>query len=134
MPGQTYGLRFAMAGSGVVEQQAPRIKRMQVGWGASLVDTPSFDITGHTVTDMGWTYHRYDLTAASSVTRLQFTSLIDTQWGPMIDDVRVTPVPEPALVVLLGLGVGGLLFRMRAVGALNRSIGKTNPVFPRLGS
>jgi hypothetical protein len=73
------------------------------------VDTPSFDVTGHTVTDMGWMYHTYDLTAESSVTRLQFTSLINTQWGPMIDDFRVTPVAEPALFVLLGVGVGGLL-------------------------
>jgi choice-of-anchor C domain-containing protein len=120
VPGQTYELRFAMAGSGVVEQQEPKIKLMQVAWGASLVDTPQFDITGHTITSMGWTYHTYDLTAVSSVTRLQFTSLINTQWGPMIDDVRVTPVPEPAFAVMLGLGVGGLLLRMRAVGAHNR--------------
>ncbi len=119
VPGQTYELRFAMAGSGP-ELQTPRIKQMEVGWGSSLVDTLSFDTLGHTANNMGWTYHTYDLIAVSSITRLQFTSFIDTPWGPMIDDVSVTPVPEPALVVLLGLGVGGVLLRMRAPGAHNR--------------
>jgi choice-of-anchor C domain-containing protein len=119
VPGQTYELRFALAGSGP-ELQTPRIKQMEVSWGSGLVDTLSFDTLGHSANNMGWTYHRYDLTAVSSVTRLQFTSLINTAWGPMLDDVRVTPVPEPAPVLLLGLGLGAMLLRMSTIGARNR--------------
>jgi choice-of-anchor C domain-containing protein len=91
-PGQVYELRFAMAGTGVVEQMAPTVKRMEVHWGEKLVDTPSFDITEHTIKEMGWEYHTYRVTATDSKTCLRFTSLSDSQWGPALDEVSVIPV------------------------------------------
>ncbi len=89
IPGQTYRLRFAMAGNFV---SGPAIKRMEVGWASDVVDTVSFDTTGRSATNMGWTYHEYTVKATSSVTRLRFKSLISGWYGPMVDDVSVVPV------------------------------------------
>ena len=42
------------------------VKRVQVGFGDAAVDTLSFDVTGHSLEDMGWQYHSYTPTATSA--------------------------------------------------------------------
>ena len=108
VPGQGYVLTFAMAGN---TDGSPVVKQLRVNWGDVAVDTPSFDTTGHNVSNMGWTYRSYDVVAASSVTRLTFTSLTAGMFGPAIDNVSVT-VPEPSSLVLLALAAP-MLFRRR---------------------
>ena len=49
-PGTTYTLRFALSGN----PDRQDIKSMEVWWGSTLVDTPTFDTRGRSRTSMGW--------------------------------------------------------------------------------
>ena len=84
--GQLYRLRFAVAGN---PEHEPDVKRMEVWWGATLVDSLAFDITGHSKTNMGWVYLEYSVVATEDVTSLRFKSLSDGPSGPTLDDVSV---------------------------------------------
>ncbi|HEX8524521.1 MAG TPA: choice-of-anchor C family protein [Tepidisphaeraceae bacterium] len=87
LAGQRYSLSFAMAGHPV----APQTVQMQVWWGNTLIDTISFDTTGRSTSDMGWSDHRYDgLLATGATTRLKFVSLTASSLGPTLDDVVVS--------------------------------------------
>jgi hypothetical protein len=94
-PGQRYRLRFAMAGN---PDAGPAIKQMNLFWDGGLLDSPSFDITGHTREQMGWVYHDHLVTASTSLTRLQFTSVTSSGFGPVIDDISVTHVFGPIIL------------------------------------
>lgn len=71
-PNQPYLLRFAVAGNARGE---PAEKRLRVWWGTDEVDVASFNVTDHTLQDMGWIYYQYEVTATSDSTRLKFESL-----------------------------------------------------------
>lgn len=109
VPGYAYRLRFAMAGN---PEGGPAIKQMEVWWGTTLVDTPSFDMTGHSKWDMGWVYHEYTVVAAATVTRLRFKSLVDGTCGPVLDDITSGPgltcdwdtLPSPPVLLVHGWG------------------------------
>ena len=133
-PGQTYLLRFAMAGN---PGGGPAIKQMEVWWGATKLDTLSFDVTGHSDNNMGWVYHQYSVVATANATRLRFKSLIDGVWGPTLDDVSVTqPVGGGSAVIIDGtdanehgdnLGTGGAnrngwLYMQKALEELARQV------------
>ena len=109
IPGQQYRLRFAMSGN---PENPPPVSEMEVWWGSYLVDTLSFDSTGHWLHDMGWGYHERMVVATGGVTRLKFVSLT-TLWhgGPALDDVSVVLIPEPATILPLLCGLGGLVCR-----------------------
>jgi choice-of-anchor C domain-containing protein len=97
VPGQTYTLRFAFTGNPdyLPEKPSPAIKQIKVLWEDRLVDEPTFDTTGHDVTDPGWSYRTYSVTATSDSTELKFVSLTPGCTGPLLDDVSVV-ASEPA--------------------------------------
>lgn len=84
--GSAYLLRFAMAGN---PDGGPALKRMNVEWGSTVVATPSFNITGQSRSNMGWTYYADALSASDNATTLQFQSLTSGMYGPAVDDVSV---------------------------------------------
>lgn len=123
-PGTPYQVTFALAGNPDVQ---PRTTSVQV-W---VKDTSNnvfastvfnYTVNGQTHSSMGWVYVSWTFTAQSALTTLGFTSLDtynDPQWGysygPALDDVTVTAIPEPATLALVGLGLiaAGFLRRRR---------------------
>lgn len=87
---QRYLLSFALAGN---PDGGPAMKPMVYRIGEADPQTLSFDTTGHSGTDMGWTYYRIPFVATSDSTALLFSSAINSDAGPALDDVRVNPVP-----------------------------------------
>lgn len=84
--GKEYAISFALSGN---PEGGPSIKRLEVWWGSSLLDTLSFDVTGKSNSSMGWEYHTYTATATSNATRLRFKSLMSGLYGPAIDSISV---------------------------------------------
>jgi choice-of-anchor C domain-containing protein len=99
MPGQRYKVRFAYAGN---PEGGPAIKTTKVFWNDTLLAEVSFDTTGRSLTDMGWVYYEYEVTAASTSSLLKFQSTTPSFCGPALDDVSVTildgPPPPPSVV------------------------------------
>ncbi|HEV7932998.1 MAG TPA: choice-of-anchor C family protein [Actinomadura sp.] len=54
----------------------------------------SFDTTGRTRADMGYVRQSFNFRSLSSSATLSFTSTTGSGYGPVIDDVRVTPAPR----------------------------------------
>ena len=112
--GQTYALSFWLAGN---PQGGPAVKQMSASWGNSSLGTFTFDVTGKTISNMGWTEYQLQVQATSPQMTLLFTSLdvAGSAYGACIDDVSLTAVPEPQALSLFGLlGVGGrFLWRRR---------------------
>ena len=98
--GQNYQLTFLMAGN---PEDGPAIKSLQASIG-SATQTFSFDITGFSGANMGWSPRTLNFTATSPAMTLAFTSLVNGWAGPALDNVIITPVPEPSAVGLVGMG------------------------------
>lgn len=120
--GHWYKLRFAMSGNCGHFIGPPRpytlIKTMTFNWGA-VSDIVSFDVTGHTFADMGWEYHEY-VTQASTSSMLLFFAPADSylDYGPALDDVSVTEIPEPATLAAV-VAAGLVLTRRQRSKAAN---------------
>jgi choice-of-anchor C domain-containing protein len=95
IPGQKYTLRFAFTGN--PEDQA--VKEAKVFWNDSELAKLAVDTAGRSLTDMGWTYYNYDVTATGTTSRLKFQSLTLNFLGPVIDDVSLAPASSAALAV-----------------------------------
>ena len=124
--GQAYQVRFAMAGNPYVQ---PRYADLQVWVSAGGPPYASanfrFYVNGQDFNNMGWQYYTWKFTATSSTITLGFTSLDNApedfdplagySFGPALDDVSVTAIPEPATLALVGLGLiaAGFLRRRR---------------------
>jgi len=109
VPGQSYLLTFALAGN---PDSGPAVKTVDVSAGTAA-QTFTFDTTGKSKSNMGWTYHALPFTATGVTTQIQFDSTTYGYYGPALDAVSVVPVPIPAAawssLAMFGLlGVGGL--------------------------
>jgi hypothetical protein len=113
-----YRLHFALSGNTAQDPNSPRIVRVQLSLGATdafnstftwnLSDHPSHD----TYNLPSWDVYQVDfLVPTAGIYTLSFTSLTvtNTLGGPMIDDVRLQLVPEPASLLALGAGLAGLV-------------------------
>lgn len=111
---QSYVLRFAFSGN---PDGNPRLKTMRVWWGSTLLDTLTFDIYGHSSSNMGWEYHQYVVTSVNAFTRLRFEALT-TGWsyGPVIDSVSVQPYNGTLPALDVPLNYSGKKFSEVAVG------------------
>ena len=108
--GVAYLVTFDLASS-PGGNSADAVKRLGVE-AAGQSQEFTFDSTGRTRQDMGWQTESWNFTANSNSTTLELFSLatVDGSFGPALDNVSVTVVPEPAGMALWGLGwIGSLV-------------------------
>ena len=113
--GQLYQLSFDMAGNFA---GGPAIKGMTVNVDGKSY---SFDTTGRSAADMGWTHYASTFIALSNSAVLSFASNISGAYGPALDNVSVVAVPElPSYAMLIvGLGLMGTIASRRSRGREN---------------
>ena len=108
--GTTYRVDFALAGN---PDGDPTTKTLNVSAGAALQGY-SFSTIGATRPDMNWDYRSFLFTATGTSSTLTFQSTTPgAYYGPAIDDVSITAVPEPMTLALLGTGMLGVAIRRR---------------------
>jgi choice-of-anchor C domain-containing protein len=108
--GQSYMLSFYLAGN---PGSGNLIKSLQVQVG-DLDQVFTFDTTGRGYGSMGWVLASASFTSVAGNDTLTFTSLEQNVYGPALDGVTVSAVPEPATYALALLGLAGIgLFRRR---------------------
>lgn len=123
--GQAYRVSFWMAGN---PAGGPTTKTLDA---TAVVTLPfSFDTTGFSLGSMGWKEYSFTFTATGTSQTLTFASTTSgnsgnssypTAFGPALDNVSVTAVPEVStwIMMLMGFaGVGYFGYRRRPQAAL----------------
>jgi choice-of-anchor C domain-containing protein len=101
--GSKYRVSFFLAGNPHNQSSGYLIKSLNVLYNNEK-KLFTFDITGKTITNMGWEEISFDFIASSSITTLRFESVSPLDYGPVIDNVsvvKVYPVPLPGALLLL---------------------------------
>jgi choice-of-anchor C domain-containing protein len=101
VPGKKYLVTFALAGN---PEGGPAVKTLRVSAGTQFHDF-SFDITGKSIYNIGWTKKSWTFSAEGVLTSLLFQSLTSGGYGPALDNVRVIQDTQlshlPPLLLLL---------------------------------
>jgi choice-of-anchor C domain-containing protein len=87
--GNQYSVKFDLAGN---VEGGSTVKILRLSAGGSSRDF-TFDVTGQSYTNMGWSPQTFDFVATSNTTTLSFASLDQTIFGSALDNVVVTEVP-----------------------------------------
>jgi choice-of-anchor C domain-containing protein len=100
--GQQYRLSFDLAGN----PDDAGVKTAVLNVTAGLVPQVfTFDSTGQSTTSMGWVGKSLDFVATKSDTTIMFVSGNNNPYGPALDNVSVTAVPEPETYAMLISGL-----------------------------
>ena len=88
-PNSTYFVQFWLAGN---PDGGPAVKTLWVSATGTAAESYSFDTTGHSDTNMGWTLEGYTFVAIGSSTTLTFAAdpTNTSNNGPALDNVTVT--------------------------------------------
>jgi choice-of-anchor C domain-containing protein len=88
--GQAYRVSFALAGNPQCTSDVGNNfdKTVKVTAGAGSL-TATFNVAGHTTSDLGWREESFVFTASAASTELKFQSLNIGRCGPLLDNVRV---------------------------------------------
>jgi choice-of-anchor C domain-containing protein len=118
--GQTYLVSFDLAGN---TDGGPTVKTIGVTIGTSGLQTFTFDTTGKSHGNMGWITESflYTATGASTITFQSLTVGPGAYYGPALDNVSVTAVPEAstwAMMILGFMGVGFVAYRRKSTSTL----------------
>jgi hypothetical protein len=101
VPEMMYELRFAFGGDdGAQANRDP----LTVSWGTQTL--AAIPVEPVSMQSPNWRYLAYNVLATGNTMRLGFSTL-PNQALPLVDDVSLTPVPEPSVVALLAIGIGG---------------------------
>lgn len=73
----------------------------------------AFNTSGVSHGAMGWTQNSYTFQASATSLTISFAFADSGPWGAALDNVSIEQVPEPASMVLVGLGLAALGFARR---------------------
>jgi hypothetical protein len=110
VPGERYRLSLFVAGW-APDGPLPFIHNIAVDWGSQRVGVTSFDSTGRTFNDMGWSERDFEVQATGNLTRLAFSNFneISNPNIPLLDNVQLVAIPEPTAWRVLGLALAACL-------------------------
>jgi choice-of-anchor C domain-containing protein len=122
--GQTYQVTFDMAGN---PAGGPAVKTLNGIIDVTTLGSFSFDTSNPqtSLTDMGWKQFSFTFVGTGTLQTLDFESTttgnsgnssFPTAFGPALDNVAVTAIPEPAtwaMMVLGFIGVGFMAYRRK---------------------
>ena len=111
--GRNYNLTIWVAGN---NDGGNTIKHLDALIDGNVIGSPTFNITGTTKSNMGWTEFSYNFVSTGGPTTVSFQSQENNPYGAALDNVSLKAVPEASTVVLFGLMLvgGSLLLRKRA--------------------
>ena len=109
--GKTYKVSFWLAGN---PDDGAGDKLVATSVSGDWVNNFTFTVgAGNNHSNMGWSEYSYEFTAFDSTSTLVFNSQTRTPYGPALDNVSVSAVPEPATwaMMIIGFGSAGAMVR-----------------------
>jgi hypothetical protein len=114
--GQRYRLKVDVSANPFDPALRPYDKRLLISTSGALPEVFAYQITdANTVANMLYQTYFYDFTAIGASQLVQLRSLVPNQYGVVIDNVRISEVPEATTwgMMLAGFGMVGFAFRSR---------------------
>ena len=120
--GYRYRLTFNVSADPFDPATRPKPSRVLVSVTGGVAEIYAYTLTtANTATNMLYDTVAYDFVAGGAHQNVQFRSLVGSQYGPVIDGVNISVVPEASTWAMLiaGFSLVGLASRRRSRGAVS---------------